>query len=201
MCSAILSDTLAFRSPTCTLMDRNAAEHLAELAGIDIDKYANEMFEAGASLEGKSAKDIFYTDFKPFACGEVHFGIGQSSFMSDRSAQKAKDLLLPYLDEVREREGLDLVCYMLTNILTESTELIYAGFHAGRHRGPQLPRCCARGKQRVFAWRGVPQKTNGAEFDQGHQRMAVRWLNHLFVRAAKGEAPPFAARLLCCGPQ
>ena len=149
MCSAILSDTLAFRSPSCTLMDRNAAEHLAELAGIDIDKYANEMFEAGASLEGKSAKDIFYTDFKPFACGEVHFGIGQSSFMSDRSAQKAKDLLLPYLDEVREREGLDLVCYMLTNILTESTELIYAGFHAGAIVGHSFPDA-APGENSVF---------------------------------------------------
>ena len=92
---------------------------------------------------------IFYTDFKPFACDEVHFGIGQSSFMSDRSAQKAKDLLLPYLDEVREREGLDLVCYMLTNILTESTELIYAGFHAGAIVGHSFPDA-APGENSVF---------------------------------------------------
>lgn len=69
--------------------------------------------------------------------------------MSDRSAQKAKDLLLPYLDEVREREGLDLVCYMLTNILTESTELIYAGFHAGAIVGHSFPDA-APGENSVF---------------------------------------------------
>ena len=130
MCSAILSDTLAFRSPTCTVADKNAAENLAGIAGIEIDDYASEMFEAGASLEGKSAKDLFYADFKPFVSGKVRFGIGQSSFMSDRSAQKAKDLLLPYLSEVVEKEGIDMVCYMLTNILTQSTDLIFAGEHA-----------------------------------------------------------------------
>lgn len=130
MCSAILSDTLAFRSPTCTVMDQNAAENLAGIAGIDIDEYASEMFEAGAALDGKSAKDIFYSDFKPFASNGVRYGIGQSSFMSDRSAQKAKELLLPYLDKVLETEGLDFVCYMLTNILTKSTDLIFAGANA-----------------------------------------------------------------------
>lgn len=130
MCSAILSDTLAFRSPTCTGMDEAAAKALAAIAEIDIDTYAGEMFEAGASLEGKSAKDLFYTDFKPFSGGDIHFGIGQSSFMSARSAQAAKELLLPYLEEAREQARLDLVCYMLTNILTESTELIYAGSNA-----------------------------------------------------------------------
>lgn len=127
MCSAILSDTLAFRSPTCTAADEAAGRALAMIAGIEIISYASEMFEAGASLEGKSARDIFYTDFKPFSSGEVHFGIGQSSFMSDRSAQAAKELLMPYLKEVLEHEKLDMICYMLTNILEESTELIFAG--------------------------------------------------------------------------
>lgn len=130
MCSAILSDTLAFRSPTCTVVDQNAAQNLAVIAGIDIDEYASEMFEAGASLEGKGAKDIFYTDFKPFSSGDVNFGIGQSTFVSERSVKKAKELLLPYLNEVLQKEELDIVCYMLTNILESSTELIYAGKNA-----------------------------------------------------------------------
>ena len=130
MCSAILSDTLAFRSPTCTVLDQNAAQNLAAIAGIDIDEYASEMFEAGASLEGKEAKDIFYTDFKPFSCGDTSFGIGQSSFVSERSVKQAKELLLPYLTEAMQKEELDMVCYMLTNILDSSTELIYAGQHA-----------------------------------------------------------------------
>lgn len=131
MCSAILSDTLAFRSPTCTVLDQNAAQTLAALAEIDIDEYASEMFEAGSSLEGKEAKDIFYADFKPFSCGDISFGIGQGSFVSERSIQQAKELLLPYLDEVLQKEELDLVCYMLTNVLESSTELIFAGEHAG----------------------------------------------------------------------
>lgn len=131
MCSAILSDTLAFRSPTCTVLDQNAAQTLAALAEIDIDEYASEMFEAGSSLEDKEAKDIFYADFKPFSCGDISFGIGQGSFVSERSIQQAKELLLPYLDEVLQKEELDLVCYMLTNVLESSTELIFAGEHAG----------------------------------------------------------------------
>ncbi len=77
--------------------------------------------------------------------------------MSDRSAQKAKDLLLPYLDEVREREGLDLVCYMLTNILTESTELIYAGFHAGAIVGHSFP-MLRPGKTACFCLAWCPAK-------------------------------------------
>ena len=89
------------------------------------------MFEAGSSLEDKEAKDIFYADFKPFSCGDISFGIGQGSFVSERSIQQAKELLLPYLDEVLQKEELDLVCYMLTNVLESSTELIFAGEHAG----------------------------------------------------------------------
>ena len=127
MCSAILSDTLAFRSPTCTVLDENAARNLAALAGVEIEDYANEMFEAGASLEGKTPQEIFYGDFKPFSCGDVSFGIGQSSFVSERSVKTAKELLLPYLQEALQKEELNVVCYMLTNIMTSSTELLFAG--------------------------------------------------------------------------
>jgi manganese-dependent inorganic pyrophosphatase len=170
MCSAILSDTLAFRSPTCTIDDRNAAEKLAAIAGIDIAKYSEEMFEAGSSLEGKSAQDIFYTDFKPFAIGDFRFGIGQSNFMSSRSSDKAKALLLPYLNEAMDKKGLDFVCYMLTNILTESTDLIFAGkndadareiirlsFGAEGTSSVMLPGVVSRKKQMV------PDLTRGIE--------------------------------------
>ena len=107
-----------------------AAEKLAEIAGIDINQFAGEMFEAGASLAGKTAEDVFYTDYKPFSSNQIHFGIGQSSFMSERSANEAKELLLPYLERVLAKKNLDVVCYMLTNIVTESSELIFAGEHA-----------------------------------------------------------------------
>ena len=66
MCSAILSDTLVFRSPTCTALDQQTAEELAEIAGFDIQAYAKEMFAAGSDLSGKAPEEIFYQDFKKF---------------------------------------------------------------------------------------------------------------------------------------
>jgi len=66
LCSAILSDTLMFRSPTCTALDHLVAEKLASIAHIDIEQYARDMFDAGSNLREKSAKEIFYQDFKKF---------------------------------------------------------------------------------------------------------------------------------------
>ena len=150
MCAAILSDTLAFCSPTCTLADRAAAEKLAAIAGIEVHEFAGKMFEAGASLEGKSAEDVFYTDYKPFSCNQVQFGIGQSSFMSERSAAKAKELLLPYLDKVLTKKHLDVVCYMLTNIVTETTELIFAGEHAAQIVAASFPEAEINGSSAIL---------------------------------------------------
>ena len=66
LCSAIISDTLLFRSPTCTPIDKAAGLALAQIAGLDIEKYAIDMFSAGSNLKGKSDGDIFYQDFKRF---------------------------------------------------------------------------------------------------------------------------------------
>lgn len=77
LCSAIISDTLLFRSPTCTPMDRAAAVSLAEMAGIKLDEFANQMFEAGSELKGKSDAEILYLDFKKFSAGKTNFGVGQ----------------------------------------------------------------------------------------------------------------------------
>ena len=77
LCSAIISDTLLFRSPTCTAVDKEAALALAEIAGIHAEEYAKKMFAAGSNLKGKSDEDIFYQDFKRFTVGNSVFGIGQ----------------------------------------------------------------------------------------------------------------------------
>ena len=77
LCAAIISDTLMFRSPTCTFLDKAAAEALADIAGISIPEFASEMFRAGSNLKDKSPEEIFYQDFKKFIMGDVTFGVGQ----------------------------------------------------------------------------------------------------------------------------
>ena len=127
MLSAILSDTLMFRSPTCTPMDQIIAERLASIADIDIESYAMQMFDAGSNLKDKSAKDIFYQDFKRFNVGKINFGVGQISSMNAKELAMCKEKLLPYMNEVKESFGLDMVYFMMTNILESSSEVLVCG--------------------------------------------------------------------------
>lgn len=130
LCSAIISDTLMFRSPTCTEIDQKSAEELAETAGIRIEEHAKNMFQAGSNFKSKSAEEIFYQDFKTFYAAEKEFGVGQLSAMSEEELQEVKDKLMPYLPQVQSERKLDMIYVMLTNILEESTELIYVGGQA-----------------------------------------------------------------------
>lgn len=130
LCSAIISDTLMFRSPTCTEADKKAAEALAERAGISIEEHAKNMFKAGSDFASKSAEEIFYQDFKEFNAGDKKFGVGQLSAMSDEELQEVKEKLKPYMPQVLEERKLDMIYIMLTNILEESSELIYVGTEA-----------------------------------------------------------------------
>mgnify|MGYP000399845422 CR=1 FL=1 len=128
--SAILSDTLVFRSPTSTPQDEAAAKALAALAGEDIQSYAEQMFEAGADLTGRTAEDVFSSDFKAFSRGDVKFGVGQSTYMTDKSRAAAEALVEPYLPEASRREGLPLIFYMFTDMKTQSTDLMFYGHNA-----------------------------------------------------------------------
>lgn len=130
LCSAIISDTLMFRSPTCTEVDKKSAEALAERAGISIEEHAKNMFKAGSNFASKSAEEIFYQDFKAFNAGTKEFGVGQLSAMSDEELQEVKEKLMPYMPQVLEERKLDMIYIMLTNILEESSELIYVGAEA-----------------------------------------------------------------------
>ena len=127
LCSAIISDTLLFRSPTCTPMDRAAAVSLAEMAGIKLDEFANQMFEAGSELKGKSDAEILYLDFKKFSAGKTNFGVGQINSLNAEELGKLKNRMLPFMEKAREDEDLDMIFFMLTNILTETTELLCVG--------------------------------------------------------------------------
>ena len=127
MMSAILSDTLAFRSPTCTPFDRDAAEALAAICGEDIPTYSDAMFEAGADLTGRTAEEVFHQDFKVFSRGNVKFGVGQGSYMTLNSRKAAEALVGPYLPEAAKNEELPLVFYLFTDVKSSSSEVLWTG--------------------------------------------------------------------------
>ena len=130
LCSAIISDTLLFRSPTCTAVDEKTAGKLAKIARIDMEKFSMEMFNAGSSLKGKSAKEILFQDFKQFTVGETVFGVGQINSMNREELEEVKQMLTPYLPKALEAEKLSMIYFMLTDILKESTELLCSGIGA-----------------------------------------------------------------------
>ena len=128
LCAAIISDTLMFRSPTCTLQDKMAAGALALIADISIEEFAREMFKAGSNLKDKSPEEIFYQDYKKFiAEGDVCFGVGQISSMDADELKEIKERLLPFMVSESGRHGVSRVYFMLTNIMEQSTELLFYG--------------------------------------------------------------------------
>ncbi|MBR4074087.1 MAG: putative manganese-dependent inorganic diphosphatase, partial [Firmicutes bacterium] len=130
LCAAILSDTLMFRSPTCTAVDKMAAKALAAIAGIDPEEFAGEMFRAGSDFGDKTEEDLFYQDFKTFVIKDVHFGAGQVNSMDKEELKALKERMVSYIQGASKERGLDMVCFMMTNILEEKTELLYEGSRA-----------------------------------------------------------------------
>ena len=128
--AAILSDTLMFRSPTCTPVDEASARRLAKIAGVDINEFANEMFEAGEKLDGKTAEEVFLQDFKVFMCGDIRFGVAQGSYMTRKNLQAAQALLQPYLEEARNKQNVEDLYMLLTDVPKEESVVICTGRYA-----------------------------------------------------------------------
>ena len=128
--AAILSDTLVFRSPTCTPMDVGAANRLAKIAGVEINEFANEMFEAGEKLDGKTAEEVFLQDFKVFMCGDIRFGVAQGSYMTRKNLLAAEALLQPYLEEARNKQNVEDIYMLLTDVPKEESVVISDGRYA-----------------------------------------------------------------------
>ena len=163
LCAAIISDTLMFRSPTCTLQDKMAAGALALIADISIEEFAREMFKAGSNLKDKSPEEIFYQDYKKFiAEGDICFGVGQISSMDADELREIKERLIPFMVSECGRHGVSRVYFMLTDIINESTELLFYGgdsknvvseaFHKEPQEGEQsviLPGVVSRKKQLI----------------------------------------------------
>ena len=128
--AAILSDTLVFRRPTCTPVDVSTANRLAKIAGVEIDAFASEMFEAGEKLDGKTPEEVFLQDFKVFMCGDVRFGVAQGSYMTRKNLKAAQQLLAPYLPEACGKQNVEDLYMLLTDVPKEESVVICTGRHA-----------------------------------------------------------------------
>jgi len=135
LCSAIISDTLIYQSPTCTLIDRLAAEELAKIAGIETRQMAKDMFKAGSNLKDKSDEEIFYQDFKRFTAGDTAFGVGQITSMAQEELAEIKTRMKSYMERAIENHDVDILFFMLTNIIEKSTLLLFAGKNASEIAG------------------------------------------------------------------
>lgn len=128
LCGAIISDTLLFKSPTCTEQDKIVCRKLAEIAGIpSIEEFAKEMFKAGTSLKGKSVSEIFNQDFKPFTMGDYRIGVAQVNTMDIEGFMPLKDEMLSFMKNEADKKGYDVVALLLTDILTEGSQVLVAG--------------------------------------------------------------------------
>jgi manganese-dependent inorganic pyrophosphatase len=127
LCSAIISDTLLFRSPTCTEVDRVAATKLATIAGINLERFAQEMFTASSNFASKTPDQIFHQDFKEFVMGDYKVGIGQINSMNKKELDGMKPKMKEYLPQALGQHGVNLVIFMMTSIMDESSDLLVAG--------------------------------------------------------------------------
>jgi manganese-dependent inorganic pyrophosphatase len=128
LCSAILSDTIKFKSPTSTYTDKITAEKLAEIAGItEIEEYANLMFKEGSSLQGKTLKEIFYQDYKDYSFGKFKIGIGQVFTKDREKVTELKEALVNFMKQLCSEKGYHLLMLFVTDILNQSSELLFAG--------------------------------------------------------------------------
>lgn len=125
--AAIISDTLMFRSPTCTKVDQKAAEELSEICGVEIEEFAVAMFAAGSDLSSREPREIFEQDMKRFEVNDVEFMVSQINSMNSIELKEIKEKLVPYMEEVFASFGVNMAFVMLTNIVKESTELLCFG--------------------------------------------------------------------------
>ena len=126
MAAAILSDTVMFKSPTCTKRDVAMAERMARIANVSLDELGTELFSASAGGD-KPAKELFTTDFKEFHIAEQNLGVSQITCLDSARMLERKEEFLDVMRTLRARNGYDMVILMLTDVLLEGTQLIYLG--------------------------------------------------------------------------
>ena len=124
---AVVSDTLLFKSPTCTPVDTKIAKKLAEIAGVDIQEFAMEMFKAGTSLVGKTVDEIFNQDFKKFNFDNLQVGVAQVNSMDIEGFLPYKKDMLDYMNKFAEDNNLEFTLLLLTDIINANSEIFVGG--------------------------------------------------------------------------
>ncbi|OIQ59015.1 cobalt-dependent inorganic pyrophosphatase [Moorella thermoacetica] len=147
LCAAILSDTLLFKSPTTTQVDKELAAWLANIAGLDVANFGREMFRAGSSLKDRSGREIILEDFKSFNFGSNRVGIGQIEIIDPDTLPVGRDELQAELEKLQAEKQYDLVVLMVTDLMRNGTELLFAG---PQGRAVELAFNVAPGEKSVF---------------------------------------------------
>lgn len=127
LCAAIISDTLLFRSPTCTPVDVEIAKRLAKVAEVDLDELATAMFEAGSNFKNRTPEEIFYSDFKEFTADEHSFAVSQISAVSGTQLHSIMDGIRDVMKTVPVKKNVGMVFTMLTDIIDENSYLLCEG--------------------------------------------------------------------------
>ena len=125
MAAAILSDTVMFKSPTCTQRDIRTAERMARIANVSLDELGKEIFSA--SVEHKTAEEVLFTDYKEFHIAGHGLAVAQLTCVDSSAVLKRKEELLPLMRTHAKAKGFDLMVLMLTDVLMEGTQILYVG--------------------------------------------------------------------------
>lgn len=127
MLGAIISDTLLFKSPTCTPTDTKIARELAAIAGVDIKEFGMSMFKAGTSLAGKTVEEIFNQDYKKFSFGDLSVGVAQVNTMDIEGFASYKKDMLAYMESVAKDNHMEFTMLLLTDVINATSEVFVAG--------------------------------------------------------------------------
>jgi manganese-dependent inorganic pyrophosphatase len=127
LCAGILSDTVIFRSPTCTAQDRSIAKHLGDIAGLELESFGRAIFQAGSALRERPAREILTEDFKEFQLGSLRVGVGQVEALGTDGLDDVEANLLAEMSSIVDLMNYDLVLMMLTDIIQKGTALLATG--------------------------------------------------------------------------
>lgn len=159
MAAAIVSDTVMFKSPTCTQRDRNMAERMARIANVSLEELGQQIFSASWS-DDKTAHALLFTDFKDFHIAGHNLGVGQITCVNSAHILERKAEFLAEMEKTMAEKEYNLMLLMLTDVLLEGTQLIYLGDEEtirmafspdAKHNVVFLPRVMSRKKQIIPA--------------------------------------------------
>ena len=125
MAAAILSDTVMFKSPTCTDKDRRTAERMARIANVSLDELGRQIFSA--SMEGRTVRDLLMSDYKEFHIAGHNLAVAQITCVDSPKMLERKEEFLTLMKKVAQEKGFSMMILMLTDVLLEGTQIIYLG--------------------------------------------------------------------------